>query len=46
MLESTHDQQTIDRVDFDFLVNGKLLRGKIKSHLVRYEISCEQVVEI
>ena len=31
---------------FDFLVNGKLLRGKLKSHLVRYDISCEQTVQI
>jgi len=28
------------------LVNDKLLRGKLKSHLVRYEISGEEVVRI
>ncbi len=36
MLENTIDQQSIDKVNFDFLVNDKLLRGKLKSHLVRY----------
>ena len=46
MLESTLDQQTVDRLNFDFLVEGKLLRGKIKSHLVRYEIGCEKVIQI
>lgn len=36
----------MDKVNFDFLVNDKLLRGKLKSHLARYEISCEQVINI
>lgn len=36
LLESTVDQQTLDKISFDFLVEGKLLRGKINSHLVRY----------
>lgn len=46
ILEDKIDQQTLDKIDFDFLINGKLLRGKIKSHLIRYEISVEQIVEI
>lgn len=45
-MENTIDQQTLDKISFDFLVEGKLLRGKVKSHIVRYDISCEKVIQI
>jgi hypothetical protein len=39
-------QGNVDDLVFEFLVEGKLLRGKVKSHLVRYGISCEGVLTI
>ena len=27
-------------------MGGKLLRGQLKSHIIRYEISCEETLEI
>jgi hypothetical protein len=40
------EENAISNVFFDFLVGGKLLRGKIKSHVVRYEIGCEDVLDV
>lgn len=46
LMESQIDQQTLDRTTFEFLVEGQILRGKLKSHLVRYEIKCEHTINI
>jgi len=46
MLADRIDEQTLARLHFEFLIGGELLRGKIKSHLVRHSISSEGVVEV
>jgi hypothetical protein len=31
---------------FEFIVEGYILRGKIKSHILRYELTAEQTLNI
>jgi len=31
---------------FEFLVEGYILRGKIKSHILRYELTPEQTINV
>ena len=46
MLADRIDEETLEKLYFEFLIGGELLRGKIKSHLVRHTISSEGVVEV
>lgn len=31
---------------FEFIIEGYILRGKIKSHILRYELTPEQTIHI
>ena len=46
MLADQLDEQVLNKLHFEFLIGGELLRGKIKSHLVRHNISTEGVVDV
>lgn len=40
-LEGNVSEENIAKLHFEFLIGGELLRGKIKSHLLRHNISSE-----
>ena len=35
-----------NNLQFEFLIEGTLLRGKLKSHIMRYDIKCEKSLNI